>query len=424
MMLHRPRILIYVENVMVGGAERYLRDLVRGLVDRHCDVRIGCNAHPALVQYVKRMHGSVPVDVLPVKTMTGSAAFQLGKKTGAGNNARLQPLRSIIADGVRLAHFGPSAIVLHRWLMQYQPDILHINNGGYPGSESCRVAAVAGRLAHVPVVSMFVHSQAGRVLWPYIQETALDRLISQSLDTILTSSRASADTLVRRRGFPRSKMICISNGIELPQLLPALSPIERRQLGLPASGTLIGTVGRIDYNKGQNYLLEAIARVRRDINDVYAVIVGTGPQEDEFRARARDLGIGERAIFTGQRHDVSQLLRALDVFVMPSVEYEGLGYALLEAMAAGLPVIVHDVGGMPEAVENGKAGLVVPPCDTDALARTLMGLVNAPIERRRLGQAARARIEREYKVDCMVNKTLDHYLYLLDKASEPAWGVA
>ncbi len=413
MISRRPRILLYAENFMVGGAERYLRDLVRGLVDQHCEVRIGCKGSTELLDYLRSIHDDVPVDALPILTITGSAAYRLGQKSGAGREPRFDRLRSAANAAVGLTHLGPNVAVIRRWLKQYQPDIFHINNGGYPGGESCRAAAVAGWLAGVPVVSMFVHSQAGPRRWPILEEAAVDCLISRSLDTIVVASQAVGDTLIRKRGFPRCQVTCIPNGIVLPPLRPALTPSERGRLGLPMEGLVVGVVGRLDQNKGQGYLLEAVALLSHDVGKLSVVVVGSGSSEGGYRALAQRLGIGESTVFLGQRDDVLDLMRGFDVFVMPTAEYEGLGYALLEAMSVGLPVVVTRVGGMPEAIDEGRAGLLVEPRDVQGLATALLQLLRDPAERRRLGQAARTRAVAEYSIDRMVELTLAHYLSLL-----------
>jgi len=116
------------------------------------------------------------------------------------------------------------------------------------------------------------------------------------------------------------------------------------------------------------------------------MIVGTGPIETELRSRATDLGISDKVIFTGARRDVPRLLKAMDVFVLPSV-HEGFGFALLEAMISSLPVVASQVGGIPEVVENGRTGLLVPPADPHALAEAIVRLLSDDTLRLTMGRA-------------------------------------
>ncbi len=424
MMLRQPRILFYAENMVVGGAERYARDLIRGFVERDYEVRIGCNPAPPLLEYMRAISPKVAVDALPVLTIQSSAAFRFGQKTGAGRDPRFDRLRSTVNAAVRLAHLGPDAVVIRRWLKQHQPDVFHINNGGYPGGESCRAAGVAGRLAHVPLVSMAIHGIAGPRRWPPLEDGGMDRLTSRCLDTVIAVSQASAETLVYRRGFPRSQITCIPNGIAIPP--PSTCPMVKTRcgLGLPPQGLLIGVVGRLDPNKGQNYLLEAVAVLRRVMQDVHVVIVGSGPSEDAYRGLAERLDIADCVTFTGQRHDVMDIMRVLDVFVLTSVEYESLPYVVLEAMSVGAPIVATHVGGVGEAIQDGQTGLLVAPRDVQALAASLCRLLRDPAERQRLGRAARARAEERFTIEQMVDRTCEHYERLLvGSHTDPMRGV-
>ncbi len=411
----RPRLLLYTESTLIGGAERYLYDIACRMSE-HCDVRVGCNPDAALLEYLEPLRRDIAIDVLPVFTVGGSAAFQLSQRAGINRVRQLQIVRKVGDAAVRVAHRGPNIAILRRWLLQHRPDILHINAPAYPGLESCRAAVIAAALTQTPVVGMFVHTQATARRWPAIEEAAFDQLIGKYLDTVLVASSASADALVYRRGFPRRQITCIPNGVVVPSLSHACSAMERRALGLPEEGMLIGVVGRLDTNKGQGYLLEAAAIVRRQIEDVHVVVVGEGPCESQYREQATRLGLADGAIFTGYRRDVLELMRAFDILVMPTVDYEALGYVLLEAMSVGVPVIGTRVGGIPEIVHHGLTGLLVPPHDVPELAGALLRLLSDPVERRRLGQAARTRIEADFSMDTMVARTLKHYIQLLDAA--------
>jgi glycosyltransferase involved in cell wall biosynthesis len=314
---------------------------------------------------------------------------------------------------VRLLHFTRNVVLLYRWLRRCRPDILHINNGGYPGGESCRAAAVAAGLAGVPMVSMFVHNLAKPRQWPAVMDAGLDRVIGRRLDTMVAASRASATTLIRRRGFLPELLTPIPYGIDMPALTPRPAPSSRSRLGLPTGGVLVGSVARLEPRKGQNYLLEALALLRQRTDDVSVAIVGEGPSEAEYRSLATELGIFDRVVFTGQRADVADLMRAFDVFVMPSIDFESLPYALLEAMSFGKPIVATRVAGIPEAIEDGRSGLLIEPRDVEGLAAALLRLLGDPAERQRLGEAARARAETEYSLERMMSRTLDHYDRLL-----------
>ena len=166
----------------------------------------------------------------------------------------------------------------------------------------------------------------------------------------------------------------------------------REQLGLEGDGPVIGTVADYRPEKGHAHLLAAAVTVRERVPGARFVLVGAGPLESRVRARASELGLNGTVVFASPRHDAATVAAAFDVFALASL-HEGLPIALLEAMALGSPVVVTNVGGIPEAVWHREDALVVPPGDPAALAAGILELVEDRDLAARLGEAARARAE-------------------------------
>ncbi len=195
------------------------------------------------------------------------------------------------------------------------------------------------------------------------------------------------------RWLPETPVEVIHNGVEVVRApRGAEARVEaRRRLGLGDDALVVGHVGSFFPKKDHSTLLAAFARVvARHHADVRLVLVGSGPLEGPARSHVAGLDLAERVIFAGSRSDVVELLPALDVFVLSST-VEGLPVALLEAMAAGLPAVVTRVGGIPEAVEDGESGLLVPPHDPAALADAVLSLLADGLLRVRMGERARER---------------------------------
>jgi glycosyltransferase involved in cell wall biosynthesis len=151
----------------------------------------------------------------------------------------------------------------------------------------------------------------------------------------------------------------------------------RSGLGIPPDAFVAGTVGRLAPQKGLDVLLAAAQRVLAQRGDAWFVIVGSGELAGALRAQAGELGIAGRVVFTGARQDVERLLPAFDLFVSSSL-WEGLPTAILEAMAARVPVVATRVSGTVELVEDGLTGLLAPPGDSDALAKTILAIMEQP----------------------------------------------
>jgi len=202
-------------------------------------------------------------------------------------------------------------------------------------------------------------------------------------------SEALRSFLATNEGLPLRKMIVIGHGIDATGGAPPAGDTTnaRRRLGLETFDPLIGAVGRLSDEKGHLVLLRAFAAVLRNFPRAGCLIAGEGPARAALEAEAARLGISGSVRLAGFRRDVPGVLAALDLFVQPSL-YEGFGLSLLEAMAAGRAVVASRVGGIPEIVDDGVTGVLVPPRDATALAAAILGLLADGGSRRRMAQAA------------------------------------
>ncbi|MGO0123314.1 glycosyltransferase family 4 protein [Desulfothermobacter acidiphilus] len=227
---------------------------------------------------------------------------------------------------------------------------------------------------------------------------------------IVAVSQALREELVRAFGLSPERIEVIPNGIDLtPYSLGALPPAIWSELDLPAGVPLVGTVARLVPQKGLFYLLEALALTPPEIRPML-LVVGDGPLRQELEEKARVLGLGERVRLVGYQppEEIPSILRSLDIFVLPSLS-EGMPLAVLEAMAAGKPVIATRVGGIPEAVLEGETGYLVPPGDSQALALALEKLLRSPDKARSMGAAGRRRAEELFSSRRMAQAVMGVY---------------
>jgi glycosyltransferase involved in cell wall biosynthesis len=256
----------------------------------------------------------------------------------------------------------------------------------------------AAHLAGVPVV-MASQRQLGDLLTP--MQRRVQNFVFRLADCVVCNSLAAADQLARE-GLPNTKLAVISNGLPpaaFEEALPALPP----QPGVMR----IGMIARMNERaKNHALFLRAAAGVARRFPLAEFVLVGDGPFRTEWEELAQQLGIGPRTRFLGERSDITSVLAALDVVVSPS-RTESLSNAILEAMAAGRPVVATQVGGNPELVRDCETGLLVAPEDERALAKALETMLASPNLAREWGENAR-RIAHE-------NYTVDHALQLFEQ---------
>jgi sugar transferase (PEP-CTERM/EpsH1 system associated) len=289
---------------------------------------------------------------------------------------------------------------LYRLLREERPTILHtwMFHANIPGR-------VLGRLAGVPIVISGERTMGMESRWRYW----LNRMTAPLADRITCVSQQVADFAVNHIGIPRHKIIVIPNGIELPDFEHPFDTAQiRSELELPVDQVLVGTIARLDPVKRLDILLHAL----RSLPNVYAVIIGDGPERARLTALSEGLGLVDRVHFAGHQGNVWPWLAALDVFALSS-DWEGMSNALLEAMAAGLPVVATAVGGTPDVVMDGATGLLVPRRDPAALVEALASLMNDADMRRSMGQAGQERVFQHFSIGRMVEQTQDLYEQLL-----------
>jgi glycosyltransferase involved in cell wall biosynthesis len=243
-------------------------------------------------------------------------------------------------------------------------------------------------------------------------------LVSARQDLIIAISDHIARFTVARGVRHPARVRRVYHGIEPPveRVLEREGQRIRRELGIEADTFLVGNVGRLAPQKGQRHLIAAMPLLLERVPEAHAMIAGAGDLEDYLRDLAIELGVAERVHVLGPRRDVPELMHAMDVFAMPSI-WEGFGLVLLEAMAAGRPIVASRVATIPEVVADGETGLLVPPGDPVALADALAALAHQRDVAQRMGEAGRERLRRNFSLEKMVGDTEMLYRELLEVAS-------
>ena len=279
-----------------------------------------------------------------------------------------------------------SFLRLARLLRRERIDVLHTHN-----TNAFLDGGLASVLARTPTL---VHTDHARDFPDRIRYMVAEHVMSHRAYRVVGVSEHTTANLARYERIPHRKLVTIPNGIDERHFeVPVDSRAARAELGIAGDARVVGVAARLMPQKGIEYLLRALALMHARAPHVVVVIAGEGPLEPELRRAAVELGVGERVRFLGPRRDVPRLLSLFDVMALPSV-WEGLPMVVLEAMAAGCPVVASGVGGVPTAIQHGVSGLLVPPRDPERLADALFALLDDDPWRRRLADEGR-RIFRE-----------------------------
>ncbi len=327
---HGPvRVLYVIVDLPVGGAEEHLLSLVRNLDRDRFESTVCCIGDRGPIG--KEMEAA------------GVRVVELGKLRKGGYDGKIVVLLQEMLRSERIS-------LLHAHLY-------HANMYG-------RLAAIRER---IPAVCS-IHNTYVR---PKRHRRLINWWLARRTSVIIAGSEAIKDDILRYDGVSPGIVRVIPYGVDVEKFDTPLSRDQaRKMLGLPANRFYVGTVGRLEEQKGQSYLVDAIARLRREGMEVSLLLIGSGREEENLRAQVSREGMTDAVLFLGTRRDLPDLYRAMDVFALPSL-WEGLPLALLSAMASGLPVVVTPVGGVPEVVKNGENGFLVPPGDSRALAAAL-----------------------------------------------------
>ncbi len=322
----------------------------------------------------------------------------------SGANHWRKPIEDLGVEVVNLDLAGrrelPKGISrLRAWLAEARPDLLHTHLFG-----ANMIGRVAGRLANIPVISSVHNPDYEPEAWDDGSDVsvvkrklirAIDKWTARfGCDRMVAVSEYVRDSTKRRLAFPVERTDLLYNPIDA-EMFSAGTHRNRqellKELQLPADAVMLLNVARIAPQKGQLYAVHAMPEVLKRYPNSHLLLVGatTDPKwleyiEDEISS----LGLNNHVHITGARSDVPDLLRACDIFVFPSL-YEGLGIALIEAMAAGCASVATRTGPLPEVVSDGVDGLLVPPRDVAALANSICELLESPERRQSIGTAAK-----------------------------------
>jgi len=296
---------------------------------------------------------------------------------------------------------------LYRTIRRGRFDIVHTHN-----SKAGFLGRLAARLARCPAIIHTVHGFAfhEQVGWlgRRVYLTA-ERKASSWCDRMIVVSQPLRDWALRARVASAEKMRLIYSGIDIDAFSGVQASADlARSLGVKPGDMVVGIVSKLWEGKGHDLLLQSVARLSRQWPQIRLLVVGEGKLERQLRERAASLGLREIALFTGFRSDIPEITALFDIAVLPSL-FEGMGRVVLEAMAAGKPVVASRVGGIPDLVQDGVTGLLFPPGDVAALTEQLGRLLNDPDLRRRMGEAGRRQVDERFSAQAMVARIHEVY---------------
>lgn len=380
------RLLVFTETYARGGGNRYMVDLTNALAPAFDETVLATNPGGLFDEDVARLE----------KAYSGRTIAVITRARLARNIVRWHPLLRKVILAV-LIMLEPVFMLVNigcfvRLLRQVQPRYVLSCNGGYPAAEATLALVVAARISRLPIVLSIVSMPTARRWygWPY--DWLVDRLVWHCSDAVIVNAELLAKALVELRGADASKLKVLHNGIDDEPLRPRLEqPGE----------IVLGCVARLERMKGVEVLLDAFTVLALRYPQLRLVFVGQGDLDDEMRSRTAERGLSDRVDYLGHYSgDIAALLAGFDLFVFPSL-WEGFPYSIVEAMRSAMPIVSTNVGGIPEAIQTERDGLLVEPSSADSLVGAIIRLIESPELRHNLGRAARLRFNQEFSLQQM-----------------------
>jgi glycosyltransferase involved in cell wall biosynthesis len=370
--MNRPiSVMYFIDSMNFGGAEILLLNLASGLKKRGYQVSVRYSTPGPLVKEFEEI--DIPVVRLP-----------------------------------RFARVDPFLLMrMWREIRQEKPDIVHTHL--FKSDFHGRIAA---RLAGVPVVVSTLHNCDNWARNPVLSK--IYGLTARFADKIIAVSQEVKDFAVDV-GLSRAEYLeTIPNAVPFEQFRKdnILRQKIRSEMNISENSPVLGIVARLSEQKDHSNFIHAANLIYREVPEARFLIVGEGPLRKPLEDLVNSLDLEHVIIFSGARRDIRAIYSALDILVFSS-RWEGLPVALLEGMAAELPIVATAVGGIPETLKDQTMGYLVPPADAMALANACLRLVKNPEKRQKMGAVAYEHVKSNYCVDAMVNATFELYQTLL-----------
>lgn len=344
--------------------------------------------------------------------MTGSEREAVDRQidSARANGVKIVPLNSLVRR-ISPLHDIRALYDIVRIIKTEKPDVVHTHT-----SKAGILGRLAAKTAKVPII---IHTPHGHVFsghfGPFLSRLFLwiERLFAPLTDLVVALSDGEIRDYKDFNIYSREKLVKIHSGVDIEKFrqVPVRAFEKKRSLGLNQKSPVIGFIGWLLPIKGPMHLLKAMEDVWQDYDDTILLFVGKGDLDLDLRSEALKISANGRVRFLGWRNDIDEIMPLFDIFVLPSFN-EGMGRVLVEAMAAGKPIVASNVGGIPDLVQDNINGLLVPPGDAKALAAGIRQLIDDPGKAKLMGQCGRERCH-QFSLETMIGKIDNLYADLL-----------
>ena len=390
------RLLVFTENYVRGGGNRYMIDLVNAVVNHYDELHFASNVGGIFPDDKDRLD----------KPAVFHHFFFISR-------ARINRLLRFLPKAIQRIILFPFVILEPVFLIfnvfffilkikKIKPSCVLSCNGGYPAAQASLAMVLAARVMHIPVVLSIVSMPTPRKIYSLLYEKILDYLVWSSVDIVVVNANIIVQALNDKRGMPIALSRVVYNGLKDNKL----ANVPRRD---SKETFVIGCLARMDVSKGVLHLFDAFAELAKTRPQLRLVLAGEGDASGQLQYQIDSLGLqGQIQLLGHYSGDVSALLDTFDIYVLPSL-WEGLPYSIIESMRSACVIVATRVGGIPEAITDGKEGLLISPGSTSEIVSAIERLMADPEMCRSLANNARLKYENELslkKMHCRAREVL------------------
>jgi glycosyltransferase involved in cell wall biosynthesis len=376
------KILLYSDCFVFGGSENVIENLLKSEELNKNNQLVffyGYNKRykKAIEKKFEGYQNIYPVIVLSAFARWGYDAQLLSNRFSSYNlYIKLRYAISLLSEKAGL--YGVyNYLKLYKVFQREAPDILYINNGGYPGAQSCRIAVLSARKARIKNIAFNINNLA--LPQKGIIDKWIDNKINSFVKVFITASKAAGETLIKERKFNTSKCINIPNTLlkNTEDEAQTDKSCLKQEFKIDNNEIILGTAGLLTHRKGFHVLIEAINHLTtKRITSFKLFVFGEGEQRKYLEDRIKEYRLEHIIFLPGYKNDLLQYIKDFDVFICSSIDNEDFPYVILEAMLAGKPVVGTDIAGIPEQVINEYNGFIVQPNDPEMLAYRIAKLLS------------------------------------------------
>lgn len=408
------KILFYSDCEIFGGSERMLPVLMNNSqLQEKFEVNFAFRRtreyETGLREKLDSRIKLYPLSILDPDYMRSARFFHL-----LSNNA----IHKIASRVLRLPIFIHDIWCITKLIKRIKPDLIHINNGGYPGALSCRAAVISARIVGIKSIVMVINNIAVDYLSLRRKlQRPLDRVIAKNVSIFITGSKHASEKLEKVLNLEPSKAKPIWNGVAVPNSIQLKSEKDLIGLVFPEANLVIGMVAQLIPRKGHSTAIEAVAHLvisnSLQPGDLVLLIEGSGPLEKKILNLISDKNLTEFVFLVGEAKNIFEFIEHLDIMLLTSISDEDLPNVISEAMALGKPIVASKLSGIPEQVSPGKNGFLCSPGAAEEFSLSLNALITDNSMREAYGRHSRAMYSERFSPEVSVPKYLLEYDLLL-----------